>query len=154
MTSIEITNVKQFMHSLLCTEAFDSFLLCEAHITTIAEYHIDGRRSAEGDGTVPSYRLLRPVCYQMVRGTKAPSRMHFVFQLSPENQARTIEKSNTPFTNQDIGGLFLNVLFQNEKLVLTTGISYKTFSLDKSLEQEWDRLVPLFLKNKGIQLPG
>jgi hypothetical protein len=56
----------------------------------------------------------------------------------------------TPFTPQDVTGMFLNLKFQNGNLMLTTGVSYRIFSTDKSLEHEWDRLVEIFLKNHNI----
>ena len=41
--------------------------------------------------------------------------------------------------------MFINLKFQQKKLLLTTGISYQIFSVDKSLDQEWDSLVKRFL---------
>ena len=40
--------------------------------------------------------------------------------------------------------MFINLKFQQKKLLLTTGISYRIFSVDKS-DQEWDSLVKRFL---------
>ena len=50
----------------------------------------------------------------------------------------------------DITGVFLNIRFQNQQLTLTTGISYRIFSVDKTLDNEWDRLVKQFLKQHEI----
>ena len=72
------------------------------------------------------------------------------FLLSPDNLSRTLASMQTPFTPQDVTGMFLNLKFQNGNLMLTTGVSYRIFSTDKSLEHEWDRLVEIFLKNHNI----
>ena len=46
--------------------------------------------------------------------------------------------------------MFFNLIFRQGKLMLTTGISYRIFSADKSLDAEWDALMGKFLKNHGI----
>ena len=46
--------------------------------------------------------------------------------------------------------MFLNLKYQDQKLTCITGISYRVFSMDKSLEQEWDRLVTVFFRNNKI----
>ena len=46
--------------------------------------------------------------------------------------------------------MYLHFTYKNDVLICTTGISYRLFSLDKSLEQEWDRLVLIFLRQNGI----
>ena len=53
--------------------------------------------------------------------------------------------THSSFTPEDITGMFINLKFQQKKLLLTTGISYRIFSVDKSLDQEWDSLVKRFL---------
>ena len=70
--------------------------------------------------------------------------------LSPENLHRTLESIKSSFTEQDITGIFLNIRYQNQLLSLTTGISYNIFSVDKTLENEWDRMVRQFLTNHEI----
>ena len=44
----------------------------------------------------------------------------------------------------------MNIRYQNQLLSLTTGISYNIFSVDKTLDNEWDRLVRQFLKKHEI----
>ena len=85
-----------------------------------------------------------------MKGKKKPGYFKFVFLLSPQNQASTVEKSGSNFSNDDIRAMYLNLVYKNDTLTCTTGISYKLFSLDKTLEQEWDRLVLLFFKKNHI----
>ena len=42
MTALSILNIKEFMHILLRTETFDSFLLSEGSITTYMTVLLDG----------------------------------------------------------------------------------------------------------------
>lgn len=96
------------------------------------------------------FSLLRPSCLKIMQGKKKPLFFKFVFLLSPENQEKTITRSGTDFTAKDINGMYVHFTYKNEVLTCTTGISYRLFSLDKSLEQEWDRLVQVFLRQNGI----
>ena len=162
MIALEFVDIKDFMHRLLCTDLFDHFLLPEATITTYVAHTIDGHLhpdffSPEDAGydallqtAISPFSLLRPVCYQLIKGNRTPLGFKFVFQLSAQNQQRTIEKSGCSFQTEDITGMFLNIKYQDRKLTCTTGISYRTFSMDKSLEQEWDRLITVFFKNHKI----
>lgn len=162
MLAIHLVDIKDFMHKLLCTELFDHFLLPEATVSTFVDYFIDGHLnpdffSPEDEGyellaqtSIAPFSMLRPICYQFIRGNRTPLSFKFIFQLSPENQRRTLEQSGYGFRPEDIAGMFLNLRYQDKQLTCTTGISYRIFSMDKSLEQEWNRLVTIFFKNNRI----
>jgi hypothetical protein len=162
MLALQIEDIKDFMNKLLCTDLFDHFLLSTATITTYVTHTIDGHihpdffdsDTAEAEAAKQSeiavFSQLRPICFQLMKGTRTPLSFKFVFQLSPENQSRTLAGSGSGFSADDVTGMFLHVKYQNRQLICTTGISYATFSLDKTLEQEWDRLITVFFKNKKI----
>ena len=96
------------------------------------------------------YALLRGNCFDLIKGKKTPSSFKFVLLLSPKNLERTLSSIQSSFTGNDITGVFLNIRFQKQQLTLTTGISYRIFSVDKTLDNEWDRLVKQFLKQHEI----
>ncbi len=162
MTALSILNVKEFMNILLRSDVFDSFLLSEATITTYMTFHLDGHCktdffSPEDDAyplvcqeTYVPFSLARPACFDLIKGKRAPSSFQFIFQLSSENQARTIVSIGSSFSSEDISGMYLNIRYQNRQLTCTTGVSCRVFSLDKSLEQSWDELVKRFLKTHQI----
>ncbi len=158
MTSLSILNVKEFMNILLRSDVFDSFLLSEGSITTYMAFHLDGRCRSDffspedepyaqvsQEKYIP-FSLARPVCFDLIKGKRTPSSFHFVFQLSSENQAKTLASIGSNFLPEDISGMYLNLKYQNQQLTCTTGVSCRVFSLDKSLEQAWDELVKRFLK--------
>ena len=150
------------MNKLLRSEPFDNFLLQEAVISSAANYVIDGRVNQEyfsveelEDAQIMDYpflpfSMLRGNCFDLIKGKKTPASFRFVFLLSPENQKKTLESLHSSFTEKDIRGFFLNLKYQNLTLTLTTGVSYQIFSMDKSLENEWDKLVIRFLKQQNI----
>lgn len=164
MTAFEISEIKAFMSRLLGSPLFDHFLLSEATIQTVVTYHIDGQlhpsffpaeeleeRHLSNCPCAP-FSLLRESCFAMMKGKNVPLSFQFIFQLSPENMARTLAQSSSPFTSEDISAMFINLNYKNGKLICTTGISYKIFSMDKSLEQEWDALVEKFFKKNRIEI--
>lgn len=162
MIALQITDIGPFIHTLLKGTMFDHFLLQEATITQAVSYTIDGTLnrdyySAEeleemelsNDSCLP-FSHVRPVCFTLLKGKKKPVYFKFVFLLSQTNQASTIAKSGSSFCNEDISAMYLNLTYKNNILTCTTGISYKLFSLDKTLEQEWDRLVKIFFRQNKI----
>ena len=162
MIALKIPEVKYFMNQLLCAETFDNFLLQEAAIQKDITWNVDGRlhtdyynkeeleeQSLTGLSFLP-FGKVRSHCFNLIKGKRTPSHFKFVFLLSPANLARTVEQTHTSFTAADVSAMFLNLNFRNGELTLTTGVSYRIFSVDKSLEHEWDRMVKLFLKNHEI----
>lgn len=162
MIALKISEIKDFMNKLLCQDVFDHFLLQEAVIRTNALYHIDGtiqpdfytqdeleENSLSGLSFLP-YGILRGQCFHLIKGKKTPSYFKFSLLLSPENLKRTIAQTGSSYTPNDISAVFFHIRFQNGELSITTGISYRIFSMDKTLEQEWDTLISRFLKKNEI----
>lgn len=162
MIALKLPGVRVFMNKLLCTETFDNFLLQEAIICGSIRYHIEGalhtdfyskdeleQENLSGLSFIP-YGKVRSQCYNLIKGKRTPSFFKFVLLLSPSNLEKTLQQTNSSLTIQDVNAAFINLKFQNDSLILTTGISYRTFSQDKLLDHEWDTLVKKFLKNHEI----
>lgn len=162
MKMFHITHIKDFMNQLLLSELFDHFLLSEASIQGAATYIIDGhltkefysQKELESEGlsglSYAPFSLLRGSCLDLIKGKKTPVSFKFVFLLSPDNLAKTLARAQSGFSPEDLNGVFLNFKYSAGKLTCTTGISYKTFSLDRSFEQYWDSLAEKFLTAHGI----
>ena len=94
------------------------------------------------------FSMQRPVLFDLIKGKKTPVFFKFTLFLSPLN---FYERTQLPPDPSDaISGFLLNLRFMHGELTASTGVSYRTFSTDKSLEHEWDRLVEIFLKNHNI----
>lgn len=162
MIALHILEIKDFMNKLLTGDIFDHFLLQEACIQSDLTVTIDGKltpdfysaEELETQGLVSCAFLpfgrVRSRCFDLIKGKRTPVFFKFVFLLSPDNLERTLAQTHSSFHPQDITGMFLNLKFQNGELFITNGISYRIFSVDKGLEQEWDSLIKLFLKNHEI----
>lgn len=144
------------MKHLLLTETFDHFLFIEGEITTFNTFTIDGYLHKDFFEEEPPlsfsfWKHLREFCFSIIKGKRTPLQFKFVFSLSPENIAKLISQNELNFHPQDVQGLYLNLRFNGTDLQCITGTSLKTFTLDKSLEQAWDKMVQKFFSQKGIE---
>lgn len=162
MIALKLTDIKTFMNQLLRSEMFDNFLLAEASIAKDATFTIDGHVNASyyskeeleeqglSEHAILPYAMLRPACYQLMRGSHTPVSFKFILTLSPENMENTLARSESGLTLNDVKGIFINLSFQNGRLTLTTGISYAVFSAGHALDHEWDSMVQKFLNKHGV----
>lgn len=160
MISLKILEVKQFMAKLLTNTIFDSFYLKELEISTFTTFHITGafheeffntdEMEARGNRKIVYWSDTRGIALTMIKGNKSPLSMRIVFQLPMERLEQLIQSTGGKLRMEDIGGLYLNIRFDKGELVLVTAIAIKTFTLDKTLELEWDSYVKAFLKEQGI----
>lgn len=162
MLVLQITNVKEFMHKLLCTDTFDHFLLSEATIKGKGSYVIDGHPVSgfytqeeseelgiQGLPFLP-FSLLRENCFLLIRGSHTPDAFRFVFQLTPENLAKTLLAGESGLTPQDVSAACLTIRFQDGILTCTSGISYRSFITDHTFDREWDALMQRFFNSRSI----
>lgn len=162
MKAFYMKDQKQFMNQFLKSDLFDHFLLSEATIHGAISYSVDGHinreffddeelaaLTADGSEYLP-FSHFRPICYELIRGKHTPLFMKFVFLLSPANAAKTLASTDSGFTAEDVSGIFLNLTFRDGQLALTTGVSYRTFTLDRSFDAAWDKLAARFLSSHGI----
>ena len=156
MIAIQMDHIKEFMNKLLLTPVFDDFLVSEGSITTFTTFTVDGQLHREfydsdeqpvsdPDTDQVTWGMIRSFCLQIFRGKRLPLSFRFVFQLPAAKTVSLLEDNDLPLAPEDIFGLFLNIQYRNNTLMLTTGSSLRVFSLDKSLDQAWDRSLQEFL---------
>lgn len=160
MVALQIEDIRGFMSGLLVKNIFDKFYLCDGEIETLTSFRIGGRLNKgyftgeEQDGLGERENVLwsevKPLAYQIVRGHKLPLSMKFVLALSAENTQWLIEHNHLNVSYSDIAGLFLNIRYENQKITCITGTSFKTFIMDKTLEQVWDDTVIKFMRQNDI----
>ncbi|MBR4025987.1 MAG: hypothetical protein IKJ01_00330 [Lachnospiraceae bacterium] len=162
MICLQISEIKNFMNTLLRTETFDKFLLQEATITNAVTYTINGQLTKDFytneelktlhlmDCRFLPFSMLRKNCFDLIKGKRTPHSFRFVFLLSPEHLKKTVTAIGSNYTTDDISAIYMNLKYENHTLHLTTGVSYRIFSMDKTLENEWDKMVMKFLKQHGL----
>lgn len=132
------------MNKLLKSELFDNFLVREAVLHTAFKSILDGHRNIdfyntdeqEGLSDYLNWGEMRPYVYHIITGSKSPS--YFKIILST-NQVKTAAIST------DVDTFFVNITFKNGEIQVSTGVAYKTFTLDKSPEKIWDEKIKQFL---------
>lgn len=162
MLALQITNIKDFMSKLFLKDTFDSFYLVESSIVTANTFSIDGRIKKEyftqeelENHPYAEYSIwesLRPFCFQLIKGKKTPLAIKLILRLPLKQSEQLLEQSGLSYQIQDIDGFFLNIRYENSIAICTTGVSIKTFTLDKSLELFWDQTIIKFLKNANIDI--
>ena len=94
------------------------------------------------------FSMQRPVLFDLIKGKKTPVFFKFTLFLSPLD---FYERTQLPPDPSDaISGFLLNLRFMHGELTASTGVSYRTFSTDKSLEFEWDSYIRQFFKEHSL----
>lgn len=156
MISLSLTDIKDFTCQLFLKDSFDSFCFMEGQIVTFNTFHIDGflqKDFFDTNAELPEYsywKNVREHCFHIIKGKRTPLSFHFVFSLSPENISRLIAQNASSLRPEEVQGLYMNLHFDGTHLTCVTGTSFKTFTLDKSLEHVWDEMVQKFFHQKGI----
>lgn len=159
MIACKIEDIRQFTSQLFVGTLFDSFLVREAEIVTFNIFHIDGRVRKEyytdleleerHIGELSAWETVKPICFGLIKGKKLPGSFRMVFQLGAAQTEAFISHRQLPVRAEQISGLYLNIRYEEGNLYCVTGTSVNFFTMDKSLEQEWDAAVTaLFRDNK------
>lgn len=164
MLALRILDVKKCMHHMLAADTFDFLQLSDAKIVTKAVMTLDGHVapglfSADEEEALGMdaqrclpYKELRPVCFSFIRGKRKPSFFHFTF-LYPRAALTAMLAEEQLLEKQWQGAaLALNMKYERDELLVTTGCSLQEFSLDRTLEQLWDACVLSFFKKMGVAL--
>lgn len=161
MIALQIKENKTFMSKLLATDVFDCFLLEETTITTFNTFFIDGRRvndfytleELENEISLPEFSpwsTMRPICFDLIKGKKAPVNFKFVFHLSPETLASITAMPDCSVDFPDVKALVLTIKFDGSTITCISATAFHSFVLDKSLDLLWDIWVKRFLSDSSI----
>ncbi len=162
MIAIKVNKQKNFMAKLLTSELFDSFLAEEIIIDTYNTFTIDGRihkefykNANEDDESCPredfsKWEKLRPICLDLIKGRQTPLGFKFILRLSDEQKASLFKGLDSDISLDQVS-FGINIKFQSGEVVITTGVNYSIFTLDKEAEKAWDNYVPSFLESNGIE---
>lgn len=158
MVGLKIEDVKEFTSKLFVKESFDSFLVKEVQIVTYNSFSIDGHirkgyfnddeMEEFGNEHFAAWKMLRPVCFALIKGRRLPESFRIVLQL-PRTQVERFAAGQGVDGGQ-IQGMYLNIRYEDGALYCITGLSLGLFTLDKTLENLWDSAAQDFLRGMGI----
>lgn len=149
MTVLDLVT-KASMAKLLLTDTFSDYTFMEGEVTTFNTFKIDGYLHPEfydsddmeligSKQTHSSWGQVREYFLQMIKGKRTPLKFRIILSLSPAEIEALIEKEGLCLRAKEVQGLYLNFKYEEGILKCTTGTSFHTFNLDKSLEQVWDK---------------
>ena len=157
--------LRDFNKHLFAETTFDAFLVPEAHFVTSCRTDFEGQpspagaadaaagsdgKAASADLSCVSWKELRPIALQLVRGQVPPKSFSIVMKL-PEDQAESLlARGASPEDAGNVSGFYLNIRYAKEELMLTSGCMQKAFSLDKTWEKAWDKHIEDFLSRLGL----
>ena len=162
MISIDITDIRLFMNTLLLKETSDTFLLEEATLKTAQTFIIDGHinkdfyTKEELENTLianqefSSYGSLRPFVLSLVKGNHTPLYFKFVLHAGESYMRKLLQKQQLTPEDLQLKSLILNIKYDGAKLVCTTGTAYHTFVMDKTADNIWDKALKASFQSMGI----
>lgn len=162
MIAVKVKKQKNFMAKLLTSELFDSFLVEEVVIDTYNTFSIDGRihkefykNANDEDEICPKedfskWEKIRPICLDLIKGKQTPLGFKFILHLSDEQKSSIFENVDSDISMDQVS-FGINIKFSSGEVVITTGVNYGIFTLDKEAEKAWDNYVPSFLESNGIE---
>ncbi|MCM1135978.1 MAG: DUF5721 family protein [Clostridium sp.] len=162
MKAYRIKDVKNFMGKLLGTEAFDSFLLAEASVTTYNTFVIDGHMEKafftgdiHDEPVLPPYEFsewknMRSLCFNLIKGKRTPVSFKFILHLKPELVTQILTDGSAAVTLSDIKAFVLNIKYDGSMLTCITATAFYTFLPDKTPDRLWDDFINRFLVEKDI----
>ena len=160
MVALKIDDIGLFTKQLFVAEVFDRFLVRDASVVSYNAFHIDGHiRMGYYSETeleekkiedFSSWSVIRPICFTLIKGKKLPGSFAITLQMPPDGVERFLKASGLPVNAEQVNGLYLNIRYENSELYCVTGTSLNFFTLDKSVETEWDTSVIHFLNKNQI----
>ena len=160
MVALKIAELKDFTRKLFVEEVFDWWMMREAVITTFNMFTIDGRirkgyfmeqeLEEKGIGELSPWKLVRPVCFSLIKGKRLPESFRITLQLPGARVEQFLQSVQPDFKAEQVSGLYLNIRYEEQKLYCVTGTSLNVFTLDRKIEQEWDETVKRFLRKREI----
>ena len=142
-------SIRSVMNQLLKGGAFDGFLVRGAEISVFTKVEISGILNKsfypeeERDNLCRNYiywKEIKPYALSLIKGDRAPAAFKVVFSLT-DREVKTL--------HDNASAMFLNLLYEENKLRFTTAISQRNFSLDKSVDAVWDAYIQKYLNAYG-----
>ncbi len=155
MIALKIPDVRDFMKHLLMENTFDRFLMNEAEVFTGVILTIDGHlregfytedeyQALHSEGEFIPYQMMRPILFDAIKGTHTPTQMKVTLVAS-----REMVRNYLP--NPDTDTSFYVILrYQDGAVTAISGVSMKTFTMDKSEEEAWDAVLPKLFDSMEI----
>lgn len=153
-------DVRDITGKLFLGTVFDQFWVREASVTTFNTFHIDGHirkgyysceeLKEQGIGELSSWKVLRPVCFSLIKGKKLPGSFQITLQLSKSGTEAFLQKNQISCQPEQMPSLCLNIRYEEGKLSCVSGTASAAFTMDKSLDWAWEEALEKFFRKNEI----
>lgn len=158
MILLNILDVKDTMSHLLLKDSFDEFYLEDAYILTYAGLSVSGKRNRnwydsdeEKMTELIRWCEIKKVVFEYIKGKKTPAVMKISLK-ADENIINNFLADTGCYekVKEYRPDLYMQIRYEKESLKMVTGISFKEFIMDKTIENAWDEAVKKWIKSLGI----
>lgn len=160
MISLVADDTRSFMNCLIKSEAFDNFLIYTFSIDTLYNLSIDGainkdylssdeQEIYEGQSYI-DYTQVKPILTNILKQSHTPTAMKITFTLNRKSTEQVQRRLIGETDVLPVQGFLINLVFDGEKVRITTGTNYAQFTLDKSIEQSFDQMMRQFFKKNDL----
>ena len=143
------------MKIILLKDVFDDFSFINGEVVTSFTAEFDGKIIKDLDEEEPEdekfikYSAVRPLFLQIIKGQNTPKLFKLVLSLSKTKLNGFIEENKDKLGYLKPTGLFLNMRFEKENLMLSSGCACDGFDKEKIVDELWDsRLSKLLQENE------
>ena len=155
MITATVTDTRGLMSSLLLSDDFDHWNLFEVEVKMDCDFKIDGsinknfynaQEFEELNNTdYVNWARVRKMVFEIIKGKKSPLSLKIIIAVPYELMLQLFSKNGV---DQDsISNAYLNISFKAGEASVTTGYSYKTFTMNKDGEAVFDEYVRGILDN-------
>lgn len=154
MQAFEIMDVKEFTKRLFVTDTFDNMFVVEAEFLTFIKYSINGKINKayfdeENENEYCLWRNIRQICFEIIKGKRTPTAFKLVLKFSEKFTRDWVGENTTKEVEAD---MYLNIRYMDKKLHLISSFSPKIFSVERDLENLFDKFVVEMFKKLNIAL--
>lgn len=153
MISFTISDIKKTMNLILKGTTFDGFEVRGLEIQTYSKFEISGildkdfidlpEEEKKSSPNYVTWGKLKPIALEIIKGSRSPKGIKIIFSL-PEDQ---IERYTA-----EASALFINFIFKDKIIMVSTGSAMKNFTLNRQYDQPWDEYVQNFFKSQEISI--
>ncbi len=156
MRLFEIKSINAFMRVILLKDLFDDFSFINGEIVTSFAAEFDGKIIKDFEEEVDvdndkfiKYSAVRPLFLQIIKGQNTPKLFKLILAVSKTEIESFIEENKDELGDLIPTGLFVNMRFEKENLILSSGCSCAVFDREKIVDRLWDlKLSKLLQENE------
>lgn len=155
MFSATVEELKNFMTVLLRGTVFDTWEVSEARVETFFELSVNGRLKKDFFEEETAGREfiywgeVKDIFFQTVRGKRLPGLLRIVLAADGKWTGKILAECGKE--KEEAGAvLYLNIRYTANGCQLVSGVSHPGFTMDKTLDAAWDKVLLDYLKENGI----